>query len=231
MINIPRIGNVEIARLVEPPTNPNHMEDSQFELLVEAMRRAGFLQPLLVREPLPGELSPADETVARLGGLPFYRIVDGVHRFRAAKLLGMIEVPCVILPADVSDETISALQVGMNRLRGELNLAEVAKTLALLASKDWSTVDLTLTGMSEDEITDLLRANRPTTADDVLADAALGAEPTPDPAPEDQGTFTLEIVFTSSKEHAKARRALKKAAGKGYGLDVGLMRIIAGEAE
>jgi len=231
---VPRIKNIPISQLVEPETNPNRMSDEHFFLLKQNMEERGFLQPLLVREPLPGEMDPASETVARLGnGVDFYRIIDGVHRFRAAKEIGALdsdELPCVVLDGNTGNDVAMALQIGMNRLRGELDLASVAKVLALLTTDfNWAPEDLHLTGMTAEEADDLLKTVRPASAEDVLRDAELGGgndAPPPDP---EEGKFPLEIVFTSAADRKRAQKALKKAAGKGGSLALGLLRLADGE--
>lgn len=222
-----RIIDISINSIVEPDTNPNSMEHAHYELLVNAIRSRGFLQPLLVREPKSGEVDPASEAVARLGGdAPFYRLVDGAHRLRAAREVGLTTLPCVVLEGDVDDATAAALQIGMNRLRGDLNLADVAKTIASLADQGWTKPELTLTGMTLEEIDDLLKATRPT-IEDVLQEADLGTG-SADAAEEEpaEGSFPLEIVFMSAADRRRAQKALKKAAGRGQPLGVGLLRLL-----
>jgi len=231
MLKLPPIVEVEVDRLVEPAKNPNRMEADEYDLLAAAIRKAGFLQPVLVREYLPEAFDEAArDTIQRLGG-GLYRIVDGVHRVRAARDNGYTRVPCVVLDRDVDEDTVAALQIAMNRLRGELNLADVAKTLLDLQAHDWSVEAMTLTGLTESEVTDLLKTTR-ATVDDILENADLGSSgpPADEPDPE-AGTFPLEVVFASEGDRKRARKALRKAAGKGNGLGVGLLRILDGDAD
>lgn len=137
-----------------------------------------------------------------------------------------------MLGPDVDDATIAALQIAMNRLRGELNLADVARTLAELVEQHaWAVSDMSVAGMTEAEAADLLKAVRPT-VDQALAEANLGGEPETPPADPDPtvGAFPLEIVFKSEKDKRRFRAALKKAAGKGNGLDVGALRMLDGDS-
>ena len=89
--------------------NPNKMEPEQLSMLAEAIRRKGFLQPILVR---------------RVEGQ--YEIIDGHHRTRAAREVGLTEIPCLVA-TNCSDEDAAALRIGMNRFRGELDLAGTAR--------------------------------------------------------------------------------------------------------
>ena len=56
--------------------------------LAESIKKYGVLQPLTVRP-----------TTDKLG-LPCYELVDGRRRYRAAALLGLEKLPCVVLQAD-----------------------------------------------------------------------------------------------------------------------------------
>lgn len=217
------IASVPVATLVDPEMNPNVMEPEQYELLKQAIAREGFLQPVLVRDPLPGELPPDQETLARLGAAPWFRIVDGVHRVKAAREVGVVDIPIMVV--DVDAQKAATLQIGMNKMRGELDLGAVANVLTELHDGGWSVPDLTLTGFTEAEINDLLKATSP---DDVMTGPIAGPDDEPD-TPTD-GTFVLEVTFTSAKDMRKAKRALQRAAGKGRELGEGLLHLL-GERE
>jgi ParB-like chromosome segregation protein Spo0J len=206
--------------LVPPAKNPNRMPPGDFDALVANVREAGFLQPILARgeapprEPVAGdppevveELLAAD-TVWRLRSTRL-EVVDGAHRLRAAVACGMTAVPCVVGP--FSDREAKLLQVGMNRLRGELDLGAVARVLDELSAEGAGLPDLALSGYPEAEIEALLAAMRPDPED--LADVgAVGGpeEPAEEPA---GGAWTLEVVFETKKELGAARRKLRKLGG------------------
>ena len=79
--------------------------------LTDSIRRYGILQPLTVRR------LPPDEPDT-------YELIAGERRLRAAKLLGLFTVPCVILEVD---ERISAeMAIIENLLREDLNMFEQA---------------------------------------------------------------------------------------------------------
>jgi len=189
--------------------NPNSMSPGEYALLVASIRKLGFLQSLLVR-PLEGKPG-------------HFEVVDGAHRLKAAKECGMKVVPCVVREG-TEDDVAGVLQIGMNKLRGSLDLGAAGMAIADLADAGWSVPDLTVTGFTQEEITDLLNLARQT-AETVLANADI---PPPDvppaPAPE---SFTLEIPFASADDAKRAKRALRKVAGKGGSLGDALLRTLA----
>ncbi|MBQ8345892.1 MAG: ParB/RepB/Spo0J family partition protein [Clostridia bacterium] len=79
--------------------------------LTDSIRRYGILQPLTVRR-LP------------VGDTDLYELIAGERRLRAAKLLGLYTVPCIVLEVD---ERVSAeLAIIENLLREDLNMFEQA---------------------------------------------------------------------------------------------------------
>lgn len=199
---------IGIDLIKERAVNPNVMAPERYKLLVEAIRAMGFLQPILVR-------AMGDGT---------YQVVDGHHRLRAARELGMTDVPCVVVePGMYGDEEVNALAIGMNRLRGDLDLALVAESMAALAQAGWSTDDLSVTGFTAGEVNDLLRSVA-ALGEDVMVQPA--AEPDPEEPVDPATQWLLEIVFNDQKKYKAARKALRKAAGEGGELADGLMNII-----
>jgi ParB/RepB/Spo0J family partition protein len=198
------------ALLHTAPDNPNRMEEATYTALVENIRKEGFLQPVLVaRDPA----APSDG----------YEIIDGHHRVRAAIELGYDSIPCVVENFD--PQTAAALRLGMNRLRGELDLSAAARILANLEKEGWDKVDLAITGYSPGEISDLLSAVAHT-GEDVMPEA-IESPPEPDPEPNEPAV--LEIAFPSKEEMKLMRAALKKAskeAGNKGNLAAGLRLLV-----
>lgn len=79
--------------------------------LADSIRRYGILQPLTVR------LSDPDDIYT-------YELIAGERRLRAAKMLGYLTVPCVIM--DVTEQTSAELAIIENLLREDLNMFEQA---------------------------------------------------------------------------------------------------------
>lgn len=78
--------------------NPNVEDATTFNDLVDNIKENGFAQPL---------------EVAEVEGA--YRIVDGEHRWKAAKLAGLTELPVMIV--DWDEDTQMMQTVAMNVLR------------------------------------------------------------------------------------------------------------------
>jgi ParB/RepB/Spo0J family partition protein len=197
-----RIEHVPIRDLLEPSKNPNQMAAEDFSLLVEGIRRVGFLQPILVRPD------------AESGKL---RVIDGVHRLRAAQLAEMALVPVVI--GTFEEDEAAALQIGMNRLRGELDLAKVAESMSDLADLGWTREDLTLTGFSPEEVDALVRSVEVEDDEDVLVGAS-----SPTPEPQADKTYVLEVVLPDAAALRSAKRRLKTLGGGDIG--AGLLALL-----
>ncbi len=79
--------------------------------LADSIRRYGILQPLTVR------ISEPDDIYG-------YELIAGERRLRAAKMLGYLTVPCVVM--NVSEQTSAELAIIENLLREDLNMFEQA---------------------------------------------------------------------------------------------------------
>jgi ParB/RepB/Spo0J family partition protein len=195
---------------ISPDANPNRMDPERFELLKRAITRMGFLQPILVRWDAARKPDAG------------YVIVDGHHRYRAACELRLAEVPCFVRDA-TTDNDARVLQIGMNQLRGEVDLGIVATTLLDLQNNGWSINDLEIVGLNASEITDLIGAVQPV---DSLLDQQVTLPPMEAPAAVRTKPYTLEINFTDREAFTKAKKGLRKAAGKGGDMAAGLLRLL-----
>lgn len=200
---------VALSDLVSSPSNANVMDRAKYAMLVESIKRVGFIVPLLIQEVDKGR----------------FLIVDGHHRVKAAHELSMADVPAVVLDGD-EDPRVIALAV--NRLRGETDLAVAALIITELVESGMQAIDLEITGFSQRELEELLAATQ--SPDDVSLEDMDGVD-----VPEEIGAkvarpFLLDLTFRSKQDLAAARKALRKAAGKGADLSEGLLRIIRAEA-
>ena len=91
--------------------NPNEMTDNTFNHLKKEYERVGYLQPVLVRPIKKG-----------------YEIIDGYHRWAAAKDLNHDKVACIVVEMD--DETAKITTLNMNAIKGENNPIKYAKLIA-----------------------------------------------------------------------------------------------------
>lgn len=204
------IIDAPIDLLDDAPLNANKMTPAKLDQLVQSIKRVGFVQHILVT-------SVGDR----------WQIVDGHHRRRAMAQLGRTHVPAVVLEPG-EDPRLVAL--ALNRIRGETDLSVAAQVVTdLMEVMDASALDIS--GFSERELASLVDAlegpREPTLAD--LAEAEL-PEPVEEPNPEDR-PFVLELAFRSRADLNAAKRALRRAAGKGGDLADGLLRLAGGDEE
>jgi len=100
--------------------NPNRQSPRDFDLLLRSIREDGFTQPI----------------VAQRATLT---IVDGEHRWRAAREVGLLEVPVVLV--DMSDEQMRVATLRHNRARGSEDVdlgAQVLRDLRELGALAWA---------------------------------------------------------------------------------------------
>jgi ParB-like chromosome segregation protein Spo0J len=101
------------------PWNVNEMSPEMFQKELASISEFGFVVPLLVR-PHPWEKDA-------------YQIIDGEHRWRAGKELGMDAFPVSII--DVDDDTAQQLSIVLNETRGSSNQMKLASLVRSLASR------------------------------------------------------------------------------------------------
>lgn len=110
-----RIHMISIERITPNPSQPRkNFEDEAIIRLADSIRQYGILQPLTVRR-LQNEN---------------YEIIAGERRLRAAKLLGLSEIPCIIINAD--EQKSAELAIIENIQRENLNIFEQAGAIASL---------------------------------------------------------------------------------------------------
>ena len=95
--------------------NPNEMNEETFEKEVISIQRFGFVDPVTVRQTPEG-----------------LQIVDGEHRWKAAKALGLAEVPVVDIGV-VEDHVAQQLTVVLNDLRGKPKADKLGQVLRTIA--------------------------------------------------------------------------------------------------
>lgn len=105
---------VSIDEVYPNKWNPNVQDEKTFQREIESIKIHGFIDPILVRK--KGDV---------------YEIIDGEHRWRAARELKYTEIIIESL-GEVDDTTAKILCIKMNNLRGQddvLKRAEILKTL------------------------------------------------------------------------------------------------------
>lgn len=107
---------VETELLFPNPWNPNVMSEEDLAKEEVSIRTFGFVDPMTVRRVESG-----------------YQIIDGEHRWKVAKRIGLTHVPCVVL--DVDDEAAEQLTIVLNDLRGKPNEEKLAALVKDLAAR------------------------------------------------------------------------------------------------
>ncbi len=108
------VSMIAITELDRNPDQPRRdFDEEALQTLADSIREAGVLQPLLV--------------VEKNGR---YRIVAGERRFRAARLAGLSEVPCIVRDFNVQEQMEAALIENIQR--EDLNPMEEAAAIRQL---------------------------------------------------------------------------------------------------
>jgi ParB-like chromosome segregation protein Spo0J len=196
-------------RYADLESNPNKMEDDKFDLLTAMIKEEGFLQPVLVTRTATG-----------------YRIEDGHHRYWAAKRAGLETITGVLLD-EANAQRSMLVGLGMNRLRGELELnsaADIIQEVQAILNLPMEEVAV-LSGFTVSEL-DALLATHLDSGDDILANAGKDIHGDDDEN-RPPAIYTLEIPFEDVDTFRLAKRKLKKM-GKGN-LCAGLMTALGEE--
>ena len=130
---------IPVERIRANDYNPNAMAAKTYEQLVASIKGRGFRSAIYVL--------PADQD-------GIHTIVDGEHRWRAAKESGLLHVPCVVLPANQDEAMMDT--IAMNQLRGGLVPVKVALVIAELSKRIPVDVLEKELGFEEHELTDQL---------------------------------------------------------------------------
>ena len=110
------ITNIKVSIIDPKSDQPRKAFDKEaLEQLSQSIKENGLLQPILVRERKEGR----------------YQIIAGERRFRASKLAGLTEIPCIILDKD--DKSTAEIALIENIQREDLNPVEEASAYRSLA--------------------------------------------------------------------------------------------------
>ncbi len=112
-----KILQIPQADILPNPNQPRRRFDyDELEGLAQSIRANGILQPLLVRQLENGKLE----------------LIAGERRLRAARLIGLTKVPCIV--NDISETDSAVFAVIENLQRQNLDYFEEAEALAILIS-------------------------------------------------------------------------------------------------
>jgi ParB/RepB/Spo0J family partition protein len=128
---------VPVGKLHPNPDNPNVMGERTFNMLIDNIQMTGFTDPILVR-PFPKKKG-------------HYEIVGGEHRWKAAKYLGFVAVPCTVVTDKEFDEERAAFQlVRHNVISGKLDPAKFVALYNKVSEKYAEDVAREMFGFAEE---------------------------------------------------------------------------------
>ncbi|MBQ4151197.1 MAG: ParB/RepB/Spo0J family partition protein [Clostridia bacterium] len=137
-----RILKIQVCRILPNPSQPRkHFDSNEILRLADSIRLYGILQPLCVRKPIESENANDFDGV--------YELISGERRLRAAKLLGLSEVPCIVVEADSLRS--AELAIIENLQREDLNIFEEASAISAL---------INLYGLTQEEVAAKLSASQ-----------------------------------------------------------------------
>ncbi|TXH12179.1 MAG: hypothetical protein E6R03_13370 [Hyphomicrobiaceae bacterium] len=209
-IMIPPVELIDPRKVFRPTDNPNRMTPDKYAALKKAIATDGFLQPVLVSRGGPAGFE--------------YTIEDGDHRTGA-----MIDLKAKVYPAMVCDTPDEAKRLarrlGLNRIRGTLDLVDVSRDLlALSQDHGWSMSELEVSGFADDEINSLLRATA-----DTPTEALLGEVPDSEPPStvrKSSAKRKLTLTFASEVDCIRVKDALLALASPLDDPAVGLLSVL-----
>lgn len=109
---------VPVDEIIESPEALRTVDEErvEFQEMVESVKRQGILNPISIRPLNNGK----------------YSLIDGLHRYTAAKRAGLAEVPCKIM--DLDDAKVLEVQVVANIMKVDTKPVEYAKHLTRMLS-------------------------------------------------------------------------------------------------
>ncbi len=117
-VNFGKVVMIDVERLFPNSSQPRFIFDDEPLLrLADSIRQYGILQPLSVRK------SKSENSNC-------YEIIAGERRWRAAKIISMKKVPCIVY--DIDSQKSAELALIENIQREDLNIFEQAAAIASL---------------------------------------------------------------------------------------------------
>lgn len=117
--------------------NPNSVAPPEMKLLRISIESDGFTQPIVVWKTDEG-----------------YEVVDGFHRHKVGKDLGLSHLPVVVINSDRSDRSDRiASTIRHNRARGKHQVQAMSEIVVELSRRNWSDQRIAKElGMDADEV-------------------------------------------------------------------------------
>ncbi len=114
-----KVYHIKTSKITANPMQPRReFDEESIGTLADSISRYGILQPLTVRN------------ISYYSDGEKYELIAGERRLRAAKLLGLERVPCLIISAN--DRQSAELAIIENLQRQDLNIFEEASAISAL---------------------------------------------------------------------------------------------------
>jgi DNA modification methylase len=129
-----KIEKIDIKKLNPAKYNPRkdlHPGDSEYEKLKRSIEEFGYIEPIVWNE--------------RTGN-----VISGHQRLKILLNSGISEAECVVVKLDETKE--KALNIALNKINGDWDKEKLA---FLISDLQGTNFDVSLTGFSDDELTDL----------------------------------------------------------------------------
>jgi len=172
----PIIRNIPMEKIIANEFQPRR-DMGELNELMESIKEIGIIEPVIVR-PREGN----------------FEIIAGERRFRAAKLAGLKEIPCVV--HDIPDNEALEISIVENIQRKDLNFFEESNSLKSLADIYGYTHQeiAQKVGKSRVTITELIRlTDLPVHVRDKCLKLSINSK-----------TFLLELVKTENEQEMMA---------------------------
>ncbi len=163
-----KVSYIPVSEILPNPNQPrSYFDDDSLNSLAESIKRFGIIQPLTVKR---RDCVPKLNINGQFVTGPGYEIIAGERRWRAAKKIGLGEVPCLI--TDCDPENMAYLAFSENVFREDLTFFDIASSLQdmLLMSRQTQTELAEKLSISQSAIANKLRLLRlsPAERDEIL---------------------------------------------------------------
>jgi ParB family chromosome partitioning protein len=204
-------ATIPLERIARDPGQPREaFPEVEMQELADSIRARGVLQPLRVRW---------DD------GLAMYVVVAGERRWRAARMTGLAEVPCVVHDKPLDAGATLLDQLAENMIRLELRPVEMAKGFRrLMELNGWSARRVAAElSLEESKVAKLLRLlDLPDEVQEQVAAGTLGASVAYEVAKAEDPAVQVVLARRAVAEGlnrdqvvAAVRRARPKGQGRG----------------
>lgn len=149
---VPCLVHIPTSKLVPNPLQPRRIfDEDELQKLAASIKQNGIIQPLCVRyrENTP-EISLNGQTVKADA---VYEIIAGERRWRAARILGLETIPCMLITATAGESAQMAL--AENAFRHDLDFFEQAAAMQNI---------MIVCGITQAELAASLGLSQPTVA-------------------------------------------------------------------